>query len=159
MASRIFDYIWLGLLAAISIIDIKKRIVPDALLVFGALICLLQWLFGQAPFLDGVIGAAAGFVLFLLTRLIGSRLTGKEALGWGDVKLVAVAGGYLGVYRLLVALLLGTLFGALLAIAFIAFSKLDRHDELPFAPALCFGIGIATFFGHEIIAWYLGLLM
>lgn len=160
MAERIINIVWLLLLAAIAIADARKRIIPDALLVAGVVLCALQWLLvSEVSVLSGVIGAAVGFIFFLAVRLIGAKATGKDALGWGDVKLIALAGGYLGIYRLLVALLAGTLAGAVFAIAMFAIGKLKKTDELPFGPALCFGIALATLFGKQMIAWYVGLLV
>jgi leader peptidase (prepilin peptidase)/N-methyltransferase len=80
-------------------------------------------------------------------------------MGGGDIKLMAAAGVFLGWKGILVALLAGSLIGALVSIALMIARKKGRKDMIPFGPFLCFGIMIAVLYAPKLLDWYLGLFI
>jgi prepilin signal peptidase PulO-like enzyme (type II secretory pathway) len=92
--------------------------------------------------------------LFLVSS-IGKLIYKKDALGFGDVKLAALLGAWLGADRILLGLFLGYLFGAVASGLLLLFRVKTLRDYIPFGPALCAGALTAFFFGQEIIGFYL----
>jgi leader peptidase (prepilin peptidase)/N-methyltransferase len=81
-----------------------------------------------------------------------------EAFGFGDIKLMAAAGFFLGWQHTLVALFLGILIGGVYGIYLLATRKKGGEEHFAFGPALCAGIGIAMFAADPILNWYLGFM-
>ncbi len=153
-----------SLLVTIAMIDIKHMIIPNGLIIAGlavGVIKLIAAIFTNA--FDGgwplyAIGLLAGALPLLLIALLCAWVLKKEALGGGDIKLMAFAGLIVGWKLIIPAYLIGVITGAVAGIALMAAGKKKRGDEIPFGPSLCFGILISVFFGNELIAWYLGLM-
>lgn len=81
----------------------------------------------------------------------------KEALGFGDVKLVAACGLLLGIYNLFIAILVSSIIASVVLLI-VRKKKNDKKDtEYPFAPFLIFGMTFAMFFGSYIVNWYISL--
>lgn len=157
----IVDYIRLlliavviGLLIAISIVDIKTMEIPNGF-VLSMLICgiISIGLFPQISILSRAIGLfSVSFPLAVITFIV------PGAFGGGDIKLMAVVGVLLGWKMNLVSLLLGIFFGGIYGIYLLAGKKKDRKDHFAFGPFLCAGIVIAMFAGEQLVAWYMGML-
>jgi leader peptidase (prepilin peptidase) / N-methyltransferase len=153
-----------SLLIVITLIDIKHMIIPNGLIIAGLVIGagkLIASIFINA--FDGgwplyAVGFAAGGLPLLLIALFCARVLKKEAIGGGDIKLMAFAGLIIGWKLVIPAYLIGVIAGALVGIVLMAAGKKKRGDEIPFGPSLCFGVLISVFFGNELIAWYLGLM-
>lgn len=153
-----------SLLITITMIDIKYMMIPNGLIIAGLVvggIKLIAAIFTNA--FDGgwplyAIGLFAGALPLLLIALFYAWVLKKEAIGGGDIKLMAFAGLIVGWKLIIPAYLIGVVTGALAGIALMAAGKKKRGDEIPFGPSLCFGILISVFFGNELIAWYLGLI-
>lgn len=96
------------------------------------------------------IGAAGGFIVFYLIRFISMRVYKQEALGLGDVLLVLVAGFLLGYLKLILAILVASLFASILELSLIALKKKNRESEIAFGPYLLFGFGFSFIFGDLI---------
>ena len=135
----------LGLIIAI-LSDLDAKIIPDAvtlwLLPLGM---VFRWLIG-ADWMDTVAGIVAATALGLVLRWGGGRLAGREALGLGDVKLLAVAGAWLGLAGLpaflVVAGVLGVLFG-------LAWRRITGEAAFPFGPALAMAL-------YAVLLWTAG---
>lgn len=152
-----------ALLIAISFIDFKHMIIPNgliiAMLVVGAaqlIVTIFTGYFGY--WLDYVIGFFAGGVPLFLIGIFCMYVLKKEAVGGGDVKLMAAAGLIIGWKLVIPAYLIGIILGAIISILLIATKRKKRGDEIPFGPFLCIGVMASVFFGQELINWYLGLL-
>ena len=87
----------------------------------------------------------------LILSLVFDKITGKEGLGGGDIKLFFVTGLYLGALRGLLCLIVSCLVG-------LAFAGFRKNRKIPFGPAISIGIVLTLFFGDPVIRWYLGLL-
>lgn len=151
-------------LVAISVIDVDHQIIPDAisqpLIWIGLGLSLFHPLAGAEVLFvapkTAIVGALAGY-LSLWSVYHGFRLlTGKEGMGYGDFKLLAALGAWLGWQKLPLIILLSALVGALVGIALIAFRRHDRNVPIPFGPYLAAAGWIAMLYGDGIIDWYLG---
>jgi leader peptidase (prepilin peptidase)/N-methyltransferase len=152
-------------LIALTFIDLDEQLLPDSLtlplLWLGLLASLTGWAaHGQALPTDpasAIGGAAIGYVslwaLFHLFRL----LTGKEGMGYGDFKLLAALGAWLGWQLLLPIVLLSALVGAIVGIALIATRRQARGKPIPFGPFLAAAGWLAMLWGPQLVARYLGL--
>jgi leader peptidase (prepilin peptidase)/N-methyltransferase len=144
---------------ALALIDFDTQLLPDGLtlpLLWAGLLVNIWGVF--APLQDAVIGAAAGY-LSLWTVYWGFKLvTGKEGMGYGDFKLLAAIGAWLGWQALPLVILLSSLAGAVIGIALIAAARLGRSVPMPFGPYLVIAGVVALVWGDSIIAGYLKLL-
>ncbi len=149
--------IWL--LLALTVIDLNTQLLPDDLtlpLLWLGLLFNLSGVF--APLSDAVIGAIAGY-LALWSVYWGFRLaTGKEGMGYGDFKLLAALGAWLGWQMLPLIILLSSLVGAVVGITLILFAGHQRQMPIPFGPYLAGGGLIALFWGDALTRNYLQLL-
>ena len=152
-----------ALLIVISMIDLKHMMIPDGLIIAGLVVGAAKLIatiptgyFGS--WIDYVIGFFAGGLPLLLIAAFCAYVLKKEAIGGGDIKLMAMAGLITGWKLIAVAYLIGIVAGALISIILMA-TKIKKHgDEIPFGPFLSLGIIISIFFGTELIGWYMGLL-
>ncbi|WP_280955195.1 prepilin peptidase [Paludibacterium denitrificans] len=145
-----------AVLVALTCIDADTQLLPDSLtlpLLWAGLLFNL-WS-GTVPLSDAVLGAAAGYLSLWLVYW-GFRLaTGKEGMGFGDFKLLAALGAWLGWQMLPLVILLSSLVGAIIGVALILLARLGRGQPLPFGPYLAVAGWIALLWGHDIVAWYL----
>lgn len=148
----------LAALVAITFIDLDHRIIPNEIslpgipigFVFGA----LRPTVGPADAAIGVI--AGGGVLFAIAYGY-EKLRKREGMGMGDVKLLAMIGGFLGWRGVLVTMLVASLTGSIVGIAVMVRGGHGLRLAIPFGPFLAFGAAVHLFWGEALIAWYLGL--
>lgn len=144
-------------LLALTVIDLDTHLLPDRItqpLLWAGLLVNLQGLF--VPLEDAVIGAVAGYLALWLVYH-GFRLTtGKEGMGYGDFKLLAALGAWLGWQMLPLVILASSLVGAVVGIALIVLAGHDRARPIPFGPWLALGGVVALFWGAELLRLYLG---
>ena len=149
-------FIWA--LVALSFIDLDTQLLPDSITL------PLLWL-GLAfntggVFTDlhsAVIGAMAGYLALWTVYWLFRLATGKEGMGYGDFKLLAAIGAWLGWQVLPLTILLSSLVGAIVGIALIAFARHGRNVPIPFGPYLGAAGLIALLWGETLSARYLGL--
>jgi leader peptidase (prepilin peptidase) / N-methyltransferase len=149
-----FIMLFTCLLTVVFFSDYETEIIPDELVLIGIPAGLL-WHFLNGALVPAVLSCALGYSLLFLVSKIGKLIYKKDALGYGDVKLAAMLGAWLPADRLLLALFLGYLIGALWALLLLALKMKKMGDYIPFGPALCAGALIALFFGAEISGFYL----
>lgn len=124
-------------LIALTFIDADTTLLPDDLtlpLLWLGLIANLFTLF--IPLRDAVIGAAAGYIALWSIYWLFKLATGKEGMGYGDFKLLAALGAWMGWKSLLPIVLLSSLVGAIVGIALIALARRGRSVPIPFGPYL-----------------------
>jgi leader peptidase (prepilin peptidase) / N-methyltransferase len=150
-------------LIAISMIDVDHQIIPDSLSLplmwIGLLLALFHPMDGaQTLFIDpkdAIAGALGGYLslwsIYHLFRLV----TGKEGMGYGDFKLLAALGAWLGYQLLPLIIMLSAVVGALVGISLMVFQRHDRNVPIPFGPYLAAAGWIAMMYGTEIIDRYL----
>jgi leader peptidase (prepilin peptidase)/N-methyltransferase len=150
-------FVWA--LIALAVIDLNTQLLPDditlPLLWIGLLVNINQ---GFTDIQAAVIGAVAGYLSLWSIYWCFKLITGKEGMGYGDFKLLAAIGAWLGWSMLPVVILLSSLVGALVGIGLILAAKLNRNIPIPFGPYLVGGALIALFWGEELVNTYLGLL-
>ena len=137
------------------VIDYKLQIIPNRLNLtmfeIGLVIAFLYGLSDVAITINLVLGALVGGGIFLLITLIGGALYGKEAMGFGDVKLMAALGIYFGLSNIVMITLLSFLTGAILSIILLA-TKIRKIDEyIAFGPFIVIATFISIFVPFEII--------
>jgi leader peptidase (prepilin peptidase)/N-methyltransferase len=145
------------LLIAMTFIDADTQLLPDDLtlpLLWCGLLVNLNGTF--VPLSDAVIGAAAGYLVLWSVYWLFKLATGKEGMGYGDFKLLAALGAWLGWKMLPVIILLSSLVGAVVGIALIVFAKHGRNNPIPFGPYLAVAGMIALLYGKQLTQAYLG---
>jgi leader peptidase (prepilin peptidase)/N-methyltransferase len=144
------------LLIAVSFIDLDHQIIPDSLVIIGAVVGLGMNIAGvETGFVDGLLGALTGGGTLLLIALIALYGFKKEGLGGGDIKLMAMAGLYLGWRMTLLSLFLAVCAAAVAGVTLLALRKKKRSDAIPLGPFLSLGIVAAVFWGERVLSWYL----
>lgn len=142
-------------LVALTMIDAHKQLLPDNLtlpLLWLGLICALFGLFVDLE--NAVIGAIAGYMTLWSIYMLFKLVTGKEGMGFGDFKLLAALGAWMGWKMLPMIILLSSFVGAVIGIAMIVLIKHDRQVPIPFGPYLAIAGWIAFLWGDSILkAW------
>lgn len=143
-------------LVALAFIDLDTTLLPDSLTLPLLWLGLLFNLGGHfASLSDAVVGAMAGYGVLWLVFWLFKLATGKDGMGYGDFKLLAVMGAWMGWQMLPVTLLLSSVVGATVGIAMIVLIKHDRRVPIPFGPYLAGGGLVALFFGTQLTQAYL----
>jgi len=146
-------------LLVISYIDLDYQIIPDAITLPGiALGVLAAVLALPIGLLDSVLGLLLGGGVLFALAWISPYLFGKEGMGGGDIKLLAMIGAFLGWKPVLLTMLIGAILGAIVGVALMALKILRRDQYLPFGPFLAFGAVISMFFHHQLFSWYIGFM-
>jgi len=151
-------------LLSISLVDLETQEIPDALVITGAVAGIL-WIAAGAIFTrfdflaphwaDALLGAVAGAApLFLIDR-IAIIILGKEGFGFGDVKLMLMAGLFLGWKLALIALLFAVIAGGAVGAALMAAKKLERGSYMPFGPFLAIGSLMSLWFGPAFLRLFM----
>ena len=143
-------------LTALTFIDADTQLLPDDLtlpLLWAGLIANLFELF--APLASAVTGAIAGYVSLWMVYWAFKLIRGKEGMGYGDFKLLAALGAWLGWQMLPLIVLLSSVVGAVIGIALIAFRGREKSAPLPFGPYLAIAGMIALFWGKPLLRLYL----
>ncbi|MFQ2301629.1 prepilin peptidase [Aeromonas dhakensis] len=152
LAALLFTWV----LVALTFIDLDKMLLPDQLtlpLLWGGLLSNLAG--GFVPLADAVIGAMAGYLVLWSLYWAFKLLTGKEGMGYGDFKLLAALGAWLGWQALPIVLLLSSLVGAIIGISLILLRNHHQGKPIPFGPYLAIAGWIALLWGDTITRWYL----
>ena len=143
------------MLLSAFVIDYKLQIIPNRLNLtmfeIGLVIAFIYGLSDVAITINMALGMLAGGGIFLLITLLGGLVYGKEAMGFGDVKLMGALGLYFGLSNIIIVTLLSFLIGAVLSIILLA-TKIKKMDEyIPFGPFIVLGSFISIFVPFEII--------
>ena len=174
---------WVLFLAIILVLvftDLRERVLPDVVNYTGLGLGLVLSLFtkpsdGTAAWIanhmfdfppptpvislaDGLVGAAVGSSLLWLVSEAYFRLRGREGMGLGDVKMMLMAGAFLGAKRTLLTIFAGSVLGSVLGLLFILARRKGSEYELPFGSFLGMAAVLVVFFGTPIINWYQSLL-
>ena len=152
-------------LIALAFIDIDHQLLPDnltqPLLWIGLLFSLLGPQAGASPLpvdlRSGLIGAMAGYGSLWSVYHLFRLLTGKEGMGYGDFKLLAALGAWLGWQMLLPIILIAAAVGSVVGIALIALRGRSRSTPIPFGPFLAAAGWVMLMFGPRLVSGYLGL--
>jgi leader peptidase (prepilin peptidase)/N-methyltransferase len=145
-------------LIALTFIDFDTQLLPDNItlpLVWAGLLANVAGLVPGVGLRDAVIGAIAGYLALWSVYWLFKLIRGKEGMGYGDFKLLAALGAWLGWQMLPLIVLLSSVVGALIGIGLVVFKGRDHQIPLAFGPYLAIAGGIALFFGKPLMALYL----
>ena len=158
---QMIKYMILGwLLLAISIVDYRSMIIPDELLLAGLVCYVPVSLLNGEPFwqIAGaiVLQGCSVSVPLLLFVLLADRITGRETMGFGDIKLFFLLGVYLGVAKTWLALFLACIAGLVCSLGMML---KNSGEPFPFAPSIAIGAWITVLWGQSLLEWYCGFLL
>jgi leader peptidase (prepilin peptidase)/N-methyltransferase len=125
------------------------------LLFHARTVSSLRWI----SLFDSLLGAAVGAGLLYLVMEVYFRIRHREGMGMGDVKMMLMAGAFLGIKRTLLTIFAGSLLGSILGIAFILARGKKSDYELPFGSFLGMAAILVMFFGTPIVNWYQSMMM
>jgi leader peptidase (prepilin peptidase)/N-methyltransferase len=143
------------LLIAMTFIDLDTMLLPDQLTL--SLLWLGLILSIESPFVssqDSLIGAAVGYLSLWSLYWAFKLLTGKEGMGYGDFKLLAAIGAWVGWQHLPVVILLSSFVGAVAGVTLLTIQGKDRNQPIPFGPYLAAAGWLTILYGDVIIAYY-----
>ncbi len=148
LAGAIFFTILLG----ITMTDAREYIIPDEFSLGGLVIgVLLSLPGGFASISHALLGAAAGFALLWVVGALGTRIFKEEAMGGGDIKMMAMVGAFVGWQGVLLTVFLGALIGTLV---FVPLSVVGKKRLVPFGVFLSIGAAATWVAGPSVIVWY-----
>ncbi len=150
-------------LVAVTFIDFDHQIIPDSislpLVWIGLTLSLFHPLQGASVLFiapqTAIVGALAGYLSLWSVYHLFRLVTGKEGMGYGDFKLLAALGAWLGWQQLPMIIILSALVGAVLGIALIVVRGRDRNIPMPFGPFLAAAGWLAMMYGQQIQNWWL----
>lgn len=175
-----FMMVFFAMLIVIAFIDGEHMIIPDKIVIPGIVLGVVANTVGRifiesSNFIswhESLIGALVGSVPLFIIGLIGTKIAKQDALGFGDVKFIAMIGAFLGWQMVIITLFLAVVIGAIIGIIikvrlrFIISDDNEENEEnnhgkmieMPFGPMLALGGAIAALYGWDILYWYLRLV-
>ncbi|MCK5145895.1 prepilin peptidase [bacterium] len=146
-------------LVPLAFIDWDRKLILNNLTLPCTIIGILYILiFDIANWKTMIFGGLAGALILVVFALLGQLLFKKESMGMGDVKLLALAGIYLGFPQVLYALFLGMIIAAIYIIVGLTSKNIDRESTIPFGPFIAIGVLGQLLVGETILVWYIGLI-
>ena len=143
------------MLLSVFVIDYKLQIIPNRLNLtifeIGLIFTFLYGLSNIAISINMILGMLVGGGIFLLITLVGGLIYGKEAMGFGDVKLMGALGLYFGMSNIIVITLLAFLIGAILSILLLVSKKRKSSEYIPFGPFIVIATFISIYVPFETI--------
>jgi len=150
-------FVWC--MIALTFIDVDTQLLPDSItlpLLWAGLLLNLRGTFVDLQ--SAVIGAVAGYLILWAVYWVFKLATGKEGMGFGDFKLLAAIGAWLGWKMLPLVILASSLVGAVVGIVLIVLARRGREVPIPFGPYLAGAGLIALLWGRELVDRYLAQL-
>lgn len=146
-------------LVALTFIDIDHMLLPDQITLPLVWLALIAAVLGYTVTpTDAIIGAACGYLSLWSVFWLFKLLTGKEGMGYGDFKLLAVFGALLGWQSLLTIILLSSVVGAIIGIALLTIQGKEKTTPIPFGPYLAIAGWITMLWGEQLQASYFNLI-
>lgn len=140
--------------------DLSHKIIPNAITFPGMILGLVSaGMVLPLGFLNGLIGLLVGGGILWLVAWASPYLFGKEGMGGGDIKLLAMIGAFLGWKLAVMTIMLGSLVGSVVGVSLLAAQVINREDYIPFGPFLVLGAVVSLFYGIPVLEWYQGLLV
>jgi leader peptidase (prepilin peptidase) / N-methyltransferase len=143
--------VFISILIVISVIDLHHQIIPDELSLPGCLLGLgAVFLTGDISWLDSLLGIGLGGGLFLAIAYLYERVTQREGLGGGDVKLLGMIGAWLGYKSILVVIIFSSALGSVVGIGLMVLKGKNFKTAIPFGPFLAVAALIFLYWGPQI---------
>ena len=137
--------------------DLDTQRLPNVITLPAIVVGIVFSFWTPPGFVESVLGAALGAGILLAVRWIWRRLRGVDAMGLGDVKMLAAIGAFLGWRQVWVVLFLASLSGALIGVALTWRHGRSLQTRLPFGTFLALGAYVASLVGDRLLGWYLDL--
>ncbi len=158
MAAVVYAILFSALLVVAGT-DLSHQIIPNVVTFPGIVLGLVSAATVlPLGLLNGLIGLLVGGGILWLLAWASPYLFGKEGMGGGDIKLLAMVGAFLGWKLALMTIMIGSLVGSVVGVSLLAAGVIKREEYIPFGPFLVLGAVSAIFFGSAILEWYQGLL-
>jgi leader peptidase (prepilin peptidase)/N-methyltransferase len=145
-------------LVTVTWIDLSHQIIPDVITLPGIILGLVA---GSTVLPTGLVnsiaGVAVGGGLLWILALASPYIFGKEGMGGGDIKLMAMVGAFLGWKPTLLTIMVGAMVGSAVGLGLILLHVIRRDDYVPFGPFLAIGAVFSLFFHREVFNWYVSL--
>jgi leader peptidase (prepilin peptidase)/N-methyltransferase len=145
-------------LIVLFMIDLEHQILPDVITLPGIGLGVACSLFLPPGPLMSILGVLLGGGLLWAIAEAWFRLRKVEAMGFGDVKMLAMVGGWLGVKMVLVTFVLSSMLGGLIGAALIGSRRADMATRVPFGTMLAVGALVASLYGEDLLTWYLSTM-
>ncbi len=150
-------FLFCSSLVVITFIDIEHQIIPDEISLPGIVIgVVFSFFLPWQTWLNSLLGILLGGGSLLLVAYGYQWLTGKEGMGGGDIKLLAMMGAFLGWKSIPFIIFASSLVGSVVGVTMMLIQKKDSKLAIPFGPYLAFGAVLYIFYGRQIIQWYFG---
>jgi len=150
-------FIFTAVLIVITFIDLDHQIIPDVLTLPGIPVFFLAAVFVvRIPWLEALIGLLVGGGVLFAVAAVYELVTKREGMGGGDIKLLAMIGGFLGWKSLIFILLFSSLLGAVVGILIMIIKKQDMKYAVPFGPFLSAAAVAYLFFGEIFMRFLIG---
>ena len=148
---ELFSFLtFVSLLIPISFIDLRTTLIPDSLSISGIVLGLAFSVF-RGLALISFIGIVAGAILILTIIVVGKKVYKQDVMGYGDVKLTAMIGAFVGWAGMLLTVMIGSCLGAVYGLVQIKRGNLTMKSQIPFGPYLAIGGIISFLYGKWII--------
>ncbi len=154
--------VYAALLSALIVItgtDLSHTMIPDAVTLPGiaiGLACAAVIL--PIGLLDSILGVVLGGGTLWFLAWVSPYIFGKEGMGGGDIKLMAMVGAFIGWQPVLLAIMIGSFLGSLVGVGLIAVGIMRREQYIPFGPFLAVGSILALLFHQPLLDWYWSLI-
>lgn len=149
-------FLFIASLLVITFIDIDHQIIPDRISLAGIVAGLvLSALLPEITFTESIIGVLAGGGSLFAVAMTYYLITGKEGMGGGDIKLLAMIGAFTGWQGVIFTVFAASATGTVIGLILMAAKGRNLKFAVPFGPFLSFGAVVYLFFGQALIHWYL----
>ena len=145
-------------LIVLFMIDLEHQILPDVITLPGIVAGVVASVFLPPGPVMSLLGVVAGGGLLWAIAEAWYRLRKVEAMGFGDVKMLAMVGAWLGVKMVLLTFVLSSMLGGLIGAVLIGSRRADMATRVPFGTMLAVGALVASMYGESLLAWYLSRL-
>lgn len=151
-------FLFCAALLVITFVDLEHQIIPDVISIPGIAVGFLcSFFIPQLGWLNSLLGILAGGGSLFIVAWGYHFFTGKEGMGGGDIKLLAMMGAFFGWKAVPFIIFASSLTGSIIGVTIMLAQRKDRKLAIPFGPFLAFGAILYIFYGPQLIYWYLRL--
>lgn len=146
------------ILIGLSLVDMDSMEIPNGFVLASMAVFILTFPFvheyWRSQLISAIVGSFGIAIGLLIISIIFDKVTGKEGLGGGDIKLFFIVGMYLGLMQGIFCLILSCIIGLIVS----AVMKKGKREEFAFGPSISAAFFISAIFAQQIVGWYMGLL-
>ncbi len=147
-------FIFTSVMVVLFVTDLQHRVLPDAVTIPGAIVGWCCSWFSPLGWLDSSIGIVVGGTFLFVVSETYYRIRGREGLGMGDVKMLAMIGAFLGWELMLATLMMASVLGSLAGVMMVMSKRGDVRYALPLGSFLAISATVMLVAGQPILTWY-----